>query len=73
MLLGMLDLAVFEGMGGEARLVMVVVVVVVVMVVVILVEVERVGRRGGVGRARVQLGGGNGVEMLDMIGVGCGG
>ena len=50
-----------------------VVVVVVVVVVVILVEVERVGRRGGVGRARVQLGGGNGVEMLDMIGVGCGG
>ena len=29
----------------------------VVVVVVVLVEVERVGRRGGVGRARVQLGG----------------
>ena len=39
-----------------------------VVVVVVLVEVERVGRRGGVGR--VQLGEEDGVEMLDMNGVG---
>ena len=36
----------------------------------VLVEVERVGRRGGVGRARVQLGEADGVEMVDMNGVG---
>ena len=60
----MLDLAVWGMMRGVARPV----VVVRVGVVVVLVEVERVGRRGGVGR--VQLGEEDGVEMLDINGVG---
>ena len=60
----MLDLAVLGMMRGVARPV----VVVRVGVVVVLVEVERGGRRGGVGR--VQLGEEDGVEMLDMNGVG---